>query len=275
MVEAPKARGYLPIDGIAAYDRAVQGLGVRRHARAVTEDRIATVQALGGTGGLKVGADFLKRLQPQRQGADQRPELGEPPRAVHAGRLRGAELPVLRRRRPARLRFDAMLAALNGAARGTVVVLHACCHNPTGYDLTAAQWAEVVDVGARARLVPSSTWPTRASARASPKTAPRCASSSPPASTSSSRHRSRRASRCTASASARCAWCAAARDEAQRVLSQLKIVIRDQLLQPADARRAGRGDGAADAGAARAVGRGAGPHARAHQADARQLWSPS
>ena len=63
MMEAPKARGYLPIDGIAAYDKAVQGLVFGTDHPAVTGGRIATVQALGGTGGLKVGADFLKKLQ--------------------------------------------------------------------------------------------------------------------------------------------------------------------------------------------------------------------
>jgi aromatic-amino-acid transaminase len=64
MMEAPKARGYLPIDGIAAYDKAVQGLVFGADSAAVKAGRIATVQALGGTGGLKVGADFLKRINP-------------------------------------------------------------------------------------------------------------------------------------------------------------------------------------------------------------------
>ena len=64
MVEAPKPRGYLPIDGIAAYDRAVQGLVFGADSATVKAGRIATVQAVGGTGGLKIGADFLKRVQP-------------------------------------------------------------------------------------------------------------------------------------------------------------------------------------------------------------------
>ena len=65
LLENAKARGYLPIDGIAAYDKAVQGLVFGAQSAAVTEGRIATVQALGGTGGLKIGADFLKRLNPE------------------------------------------------------------------------------------------------------------------------------------------------------------------------------------------------------------------
>src|SRR5258706_10915221 len=64
MMEAPTARGYLPIDGIAAYDKAVQGLVFGADSGAVKAGRVATVQALGGTGGLKLGADFLKRLNP-------------------------------------------------------------------------------------------------------------------------------------------------------------------------------------------------------------------
>ena len=64
LLESPKAKGYLPIDGIAAYDKAVQGLVFGPSSEAVKSGRVATVQALGGTGGLKVGADFLKRLQP-------------------------------------------------------------------------------------------------------------------------------------------------------------------------------------------------------------------
>jgi aromatic-amino-acid transaminase len=64
MAAAPKARGYLPIDGIAAYDSAVKGLVFGVGSEMVTSGRVATVQGLGGTGGLKIGADFLKKLSP-------------------------------------------------------------------------------------------------------------------------------------------------------------------------------------------------------------------
>lgn len=64
MLEAPKARGHLPIDGIAAYDKAVQGLVFGADSEVVTGGRVATVQAIGGTGGLKIGADFLKKVNP-------------------------------------------------------------------------------------------------------------------------------------------------------------------------------------------------------------------
>jgi len=143
LLEAPEAKGYLPIDGIAAYDKAVQGLVFGAGSDAVKAGRIATVQALGGTGGLKLGADFLKKLNPGATVLISDPswenhralftnagfEVGQYP--YYDAATRG-------------IRFDAMLAALAAAAPGTIAVLHACCHNPTGCDLTPAQWEQVV-----------------------------------------------------------------------------------------------------------------------------------
>jgi aromatic-amino-acid transaminase len=142
LLAAPKAKNYLPIDGLATYDKAVQGLVFGNDSEAVTSGRVATVQALGGTGGLKVGADFLRRLNPAAKDPDQRPELGKPPRAVHQRRLHGRNLPLLRRRH-ARHPLRRHAGCVRAAAPGTVVVLHACCHNPTGYDITPAQWEQV------------------------------------------------------------------------------------------------------------------------------------
>jgi aromatic-amino-acid transaminase len=143
MVEAHAARGYLPIDGIADYDRAAQRLAFGESSPAVVEGRIATVQALGGTGALKVAADFLKRLRPQSKLLISDPSW-ENHRALFT--QAGFEVSAYPYYDAAThgVRFDAMLAALNAAAPGTVVVLHACCHNPTGCDLTAAQWSDVV-----------------------------------------------------------------------------------------------------------------------------------
>ena len=143
LVESAKPRGYLPIDGIAAYDKAVQGLVFGADSAIVTEGRVATVQAVGGTGGLKVGADFLKRLNP---GATVL--ISDPSWENHRALFTNAGFPVATypyydaERRG--VNFDGMLGALNAAAAGTIVVLHACCHNPTGYDITPAQWAQVV-----------------------------------------------------------------------------------------------------------------------------------
>jgi len=143
MVEAPKARGYLPIDGIAVYDRAVQALVFGADHEAVKGGRIATVQAVGGTGGLKVGADFLKRVNPSAQVL-----ISDPSWENHRALFEGAGFAVdaypYYDAAKRGVNFDGMLQALNGAAAGTIVVLHACCHNPTGYDITHDQWEQVI-----------------------------------------------------------------------------------------------------------------------------------
>ncbi|MGV8825160.1 amino acid aminotransferase, partial [Methylibium petroleiphilum] len=151
MLEAPKARGYLPIDGIAAYDKAVQGLVFGDAATA--SGRIATVQGLGGTGGLKVGADFLKRLNPNAQVLISDPSW-ENHRALftNAGFTVGTYPYYDAAQRG--IAIDGLLGALNTAAAGTIVVLHACCHNPTGYDLSAAQWEQVIAAVKARGLVP-------------------------------------------------------------------------------------------------------------------------
>jgi aromatic-amino-acid transaminase len=157
MMEAPKARGYLPIDGIAAYDKAVQGLVFGADSAALKAGRIATVQALGGTGGLKVGADLLKRMTPNAQVL-----ISDPSWENHRALFEGAGFTVAqypyydasKRDTEGGIEFPGMLAALNGAAAGSIVVLHACCHNPTGYDITAAQWAQVIAAVKARGLVP-------------------------------------------------------------------------------------------------------------------------
>lgn len=153
MVESPKARGYLPIDGIAAYDKAVQGLVFGADSEAVKAGRIATAQAVGGTGGLKVGADFLKRINPNATVL-----ISDPSWENHRALFEGAGFPVeaypyydAARRG---IDFDGMLTALDRAAPGTIVVLHACCHNPTGYDITLDQWRQVIATVKARALVP-------------------------------------------------------------------------------------------------------------------------
>jgi len=153
MMEAPKPRGYLPIDGIAAYDKAVQGLVFGADSEAVTAGRIATIQGLGGTGGLKVGADFLKRLNPNAKVL-----ISDPSWENHRALFENAGFKVETYRyydsTTRGLDFEAMLAALRQAQAGTVVVLHACCHNPTGCDLSPLQWKQVVDTLKACRLTP-------------------------------------------------------------------------------------------------------------------------
>ena len=153
MMEAPKPRGYLPIDGIAAYDRSVQALVFGADTAAVKSARIATVQALGGTGALKLGADLLHRV---RGGAEVL--ISNPSWENHRALFEGAgftvrEYPYYDAQRRG-IDFEAMRGALEGCAAGTIVVLHACCHNPTGYDLDRSQWAEVIRAVQRSGAVP-------------------------------------------------------------------------------------------------------------------------
>jgi aromatic-amino-acid transaminase len=153
MAKALQARGYLPIDGIAAYDAATQELVFGADSPARREGRVATVQAVGGTGALKIGADLLQRMRP-----DARVLISDPSWENHRALFEGAGFEVetypYYDATKQGVDFAAMLAALNAAPAGTIVVLHACCHNPTGCDLTPSQWQEVVDVVAKRGLVP-------------------------------------------------------------------------------------------------------------------------
>lgn len=153
MAKAPSTRGYLPIDGIVAYDSATQALVFGEDHPARTAGRIATVQTVGGTGGLKVGADLLKRMSP-----DQRVLISDPSWENHRALFENAgfEVGTYPYYDPVRhgVDFDAMVAGLAAAEPGTIVVLHACCHNPTGCDLTPAQWQAVIATLAERRLVP-------------------------------------------------------------------------------------------------------------------------
>lgn len=152
MMDKPTARGYLPIDGIVAYDAAVKALVFGAESEAVKSGRVATIQALGGTGGLKVGADFLKHLNPNAKVL-----ISDPSWENHRALFTNAGFKVESYRyydaQTRDLNFAGMLADLNAAAAGTVAVLHACCHNPTGYDITPAQWDQVVSVVKANKLV--------------------------------------------------------------------------------------------------------------------------
>jgi len=143
MMDKPTARGYLPIDGIAAYDAAVKGLVFGAESEPVKSGRVATVQGIGGTGGLKIGADFLKKLNPTAKVL-----ISDPSWENHRALFTNAGFTVETYRyydaAKRGVDFDGMLADINAAAPGTIVLLHACCHNPTGYDITAAQWDQVI-----------------------------------------------------------------------------------------------------------------------------------
>jgi aromatic-amino-acid transaminase len=153
MMADPKARGYLPIDGIAAYDAAVKGLVFGADSEPVKSGRVATVQGIGGTGGLKVGADFLKKLSPNAKVLISDPSW-ENHRALFSQAGFVVESYPYYDAAKRGVNFDGMLAALHAAAEGTIVVLHACCHNPTGYDITAAQWDQVIAAVKARKLTP-------------------------------------------------------------------------------------------------------------------------
>ena len=153
MMEAPKARGYLPIDGIAAYDAAVKNLVFGAESEPVKAHRVATVQALGGTGGLKIGADFLKKVNPGAKVLISDPSW-ENHRALFSQAGFTVEAYPYYNAAKKGIDFDGMLTALNLAPEGTVVVLHACCHNPTGYDITPQQWDQVIAAVKARKLVP-------------------------------------------------------------------------------------------------------------------------
>ena len=133
-------RGYLPIDGLAAYDRAVQRLVFGEESKS-----IVTVQAIGGTGGLKIGADFLKQLAPDAQ-----VWISEPSWENHRQLFEAAGFKVnsYRYYDPTTRGLDVvgMIQSLASIPAGSIVVLHACCHNPTGVDLDQPRWREVLEI---------------------------------------------------------------------------------------------------------------------------------
>ncbi|UXY16667.1 aspartate/tyrosine/aromatic aminotransferase [Chitiniphilus purpureus] len=150
--QAP-ARGYQPIEGPAAYNNAVQNLLFGADSDLAAAGRLVTAQALGGTGALKIGADFIKRLSPAAKIYISDPSWENHRALFEAAGFTVENYPYYD---PATrgVDFAAMKAALLSYAPGSVIVLHACCHNPTGADLTDAQWAEVVEACRERALVP-------------------------------------------------------------------------------------------------------------------------
>ena len=148
---APKS--YLPIDGIAAYDKAVRELVFGSSCSALNENRVVTIQALGGTGGLKIGADFLKQISPAAT-----VWISEPSWENHRALFEGAGFAV--REYPYYdpkthgLNFEGMLGGLKKLPAGAIAVLHSCCHNPTGVDLAEDQWKQVLEVVRARAIVP-------------------------------------------------------------------------------------------------------------------------
>lgn len=153
VVEAAGARPYLPMEGAANFRTAVQHLLFGAEHAAVKAGRVVTLQTVGSSGGLKVGADFIKRYFP-----DTTMLISDPTWDNHRAVFEGSGLIVKTYpyydAQTGGLRFEAMLASLKEAEEKSVVLLHACCHNPTGVDLTKEQWQQLVPVLKERNLIP-------------------------------------------------------------------------------------------------------------------------
>ncbi|HUH94442.1 MAG TPA: amino acid aminotransferase [Casimicrobiaceae bacterium] len=231
IAEQARPHVYLPIDGIAAYDREVQRLLFGADGEVVRSGRAVTVQAIGGTGALKIGADFLRRFAPSAQAW-----ISDPSWENHRALFESAGFNVntYRYYDPATrgLDFDGMVAALERIPAGAIVCLHACCHNPTGADPTDQQWDRIIEIVRERGLVPFvdlayQGFGDGADADAAPVR--RLAATPGPlfVANSFSKSFSLYGERVGA-----LSIVAADRDEAQRVLSQVKRVVRGNYSSP-------------------------------------------
>jgi len=153
MLDKGGAKPYLPIEGDANFRREVQSLLFGADSPAIAAGRVATLQTVGSSSALKVGADFLKRWFP-----DSGVWVSDPTWDNHRSMLEGAGLKVSTYpyydAATGGVRFDAMCEAIAKLPPRSIVLLHACCHNPTGVDLTAAQWEQLVPILKRGELLP-------------------------------------------------------------------------------------------------------------------------
>lgn len=151
--EQAQPRSYLPIDGIQGYNQAAKELLLGKDSLLIAEHKSLTVQTLGGTGALKIGADFLKQILPQSKVA-----ISNPSWANHQALFGAAGFEVINYdyydASTHGLNFEGMMASLNKLEAGTIVVLHACCHNPTGVDPSFAQWQQIANLIQAKQLVP-------------------------------------------------------------------------------------------------------------------------
>jgi aromatic-amino-acid transaminase len=153
LADSAPPRSYLPIDGLPEYDRLVQALVFGEDSPACDDKRIVTVQALGGTGGLKIGADFLRRVDAAAQVWISNPSWENHRALFENAGFTVQSYPYYDAAKHG-VDFAGMLSTLERLPGGSIVVLHACCHNPTGVDLTAEQWTRVIETVKARALVP-------------------------------------------------------------------------------------------------------------------------
>jgi aromatic-amino-acid transaminase len=152
-LESLPSHGYQPIDGIAAYNRQVQAMLFGNDSPLLAEGQVVTAQALGGTGALKIGADYLKRLLPTATVYISNPSW-ENHRAIFENAGFQVETYPYYDAATRGVDFAAMKSAFGALAAGSIVVLHACCHNPTGADLSASEWREIIEIIKARALTP-------------------------------------------------------------------------------------------------------------------------
>jgi len=149
----PRPSPYLPMEGLDTYRSAVQRLLFGKDNLALAEGRVATVQTLGGSGALKVGADFLHRWFP-----DAKAYVSDPTWDNHKGIFEGAGFEVgtypYYNPETVGVKFEEMTAFFKTLSENSVLILHPCCQNPTGVDMSQAQWDEVLDIIKTHKLIP-------------------------------------------------------------------------------------------------------------------------
>jgi aromatic-amino-acid transaminase len=149
--EAPRA--YIPIEGPNPYNSAVQNLLFGKDSALIQAGRVVTAECLGGTGALRVGGDFVKRLEPTAKAA-----ISSPSWENHRGIFEAAGYDVLEYTyfdpKTRGVDFDGMVKSLESFPAKTLVILHACCHNPTGADLTKDQWQTIISICQQKQLIP-------------------------------------------------------------------------------------------------------------------------
>ena len=145
--------GYLPMAGLQSYCDAIQRLVFGEQSEAVLSKRICTVQALGGTGALHLGVAFAKKYLGSVKGMASTPTWNNHLKIMSNVGLEAAQYPYYDAATKS-VNFDGMVASLNEQKAGTVIILHACCHNPTGLDLTKDQWETIIETVKEKKLLP-------------------------------------------------------------------------------------------------------------------------
>ncbi len=153
VVAKQSPRAYIPIEGPNPYNSAVQNLLFGADSPLIKEGRVVTAECLGGTGALRVGGDFVKRLDTGAPAA-----ISAPSWENHRGIFESAGYQVLEYAyfdpKTRGVDFDGMVKSLESFPAKTLVILHACCHNPTGADLTAEQWKKIISICQTRQLIP-------------------------------------------------------------------------------------------------------------------------